>query len=135
MFKPSSLRAGILRADFGMFVPYAFKKVHDKSLGEQKYLLLMIYAINRLLNRKTRRLLINLPPQPLGEKREADVGANAVAVGGRQLDGAAERDAGNDDLRGFERRGGRRAHAVQQRVEQRLETVGKLDVQHCCRFP
>lgn len=63
--KPSSLRAGILRADFGMFVPYAFKKVHDENLGDQKYIFLMVYAINRLLNRKTRRLLINLPPQHL----------------------------------------------------------------------
>src|SRR4051794_37494811 len=61
----SSIRAKLLGENFEFFTKFAFKKTHGKSLGEQEYLKVMMYSIASVINRKTRRLLINLPPQHL----------------------------------------------------------------------
>src|SRR4051794_11960861 len=60
-----SVEANLIRSDFGAFVPYAFRMVHGEILGNQPYVDAMIYVISGLIDRKIRRLLINLPPQHL----------------------------------------------------------------------
>jgi predicted phage terminase large subunit-like protein len=55
----------LIRSDFGAFVSYAFRMHHGQMLGNQLYVKAMIYIISGLINGKTTRLLINLPPQHL----------------------------------------------------------------------
>ncbi|MFL6818026.1 MAG: phage terminase large subunit [Bradyrhizobium sp.] len=55
----------LISADFGAFVSYAFRMKHGEMLGDQPYVKAMVYIISGMINRKLRRLLINLPPQHL----------------------------------------------------------------------
>lgn len=60
-----ALKTSLIRANFGAFVRYAFKMTHGKALGDQPYVDHMCYVITQMIEGKTRRLLINLPPQHL----------------------------------------------------------------------
>lgn len=62
---PSASVERLIRSDFRPFVSYAFRMTHGEMLGDQPYVDAMIYVISGLINRKIRRLLINLPPQHL----------------------------------------------------------------------
>jgi len=57
--------ARLVRTDFATFVAFAFQDKHGEALGNQPYIALLCYMISGLISRKTRRLLINLPPQHL----------------------------------------------------------------------
>ncbi|UEM15455.1 hypothetical protein J4G43_015355 [Bradyrhizobium barranii subsp. barranii] len=60
-----SITIELARSQFRRFVPYAFKKVHDKKLGDQPYVMHMCHVIEELISGYEKRLLINLPPQHL----------------------------------------------------------------------
>jgi predicted phage terminase large subunit-like protein len=60
-----SITIGLARSQFHQFVPYAFKKVHGKKLGDQPYVIHMCHVIDGLISGNDTRLLINLPPQHL----------------------------------------------------------------------
>ncbi len=78
---------------------------------------------------------LGLPPQPVREVGEVDVGADPVAP--RKLDDQAPRDgrARHDDLVGLERRTAGRllAQAPDELVGEGLEAVGEVEVQHAGR--
>ena len=57
--------ASVVRSDFKAFVRYAFRKTDDEELGDQPYVDHMCFEIEKLISGKTKRLLINLPPQHL----------------------------------------------------------------------
>jgi predicted phage terminase large subunit-like protein len=63
--KPRTVEANLVRADFGTFVRYAFKKAHGEALGDQPYVDHLCFSISQLIDCKINRLLINLPPQHL----------------------------------------------------------------------
>jgi predicted phage terminase large subunit-like protein len=65
MVDPESVRATLLRFDFSTFVSYAFKRVHGEKLGTQPYVQHVCHVISGLITRRTKRLLINMPPQHL----------------------------------------------------------------------
>lgn len=50
---------------FRLFVPFAFRRAHDRALGEQPYITHMCHRIEGLIDHRENRLLINLPPQHL----------------------------------------------------------------------
>lgn len=60
-----SVAIELARSEFRHFVPYAFKRAHGKSLGDQPYVQHMCAVIEGLISGKHKRLLINLPPQHL----------------------------------------------------------------------
>src|SRR5437868_4329786 len=60
-----SVEMAIIRRSFAPFVRYAFRETHGEALGDEPYIPHMCYVISGLIDRKTRRLLINLPPQHL----------------------------------------------------------------------
>jgi hypothetical protein len=62
---PRPVEMALIRSQFNAFVRYAFRMRHGEALGDQPYIDHMCYVISNLINRKTRRLLINLPPQHL----------------------------------------------------------------------
>ena len=57
--------ARLIRTDFAAFVAYAFQNKHAEPLGDQPYIALLCYVISGLISGKTKRLLVNLPPQHL----------------------------------------------------------------------
>jgi predicted phage terminase large subunit-like protein len=65
MSTTSAIKQSILRKSFLAFVAYAFSQTHDEKLGKQKYIERLCYVISRFIEGKTRRLIINLPPQHL----------------------------------------------------------------------
>ena len=60
-----SLDAAILRESFSAFVLRAFRQTHDQRLGPQPYVQHLCNEITKFIDGKTKRLLINLPPQHL----------------------------------------------------------------------
>jgi predicted phage terminase large subunit-like protein len=60
-----SLQANLIRSSFDAFVRQAFRMNHGEILGNQPYVLHMCHVISELIDGKTKRLLINLPPQHL----------------------------------------------------------------------
>ena len=72
----------------------------------------------------------DLPPQPLRQKGEPHVRADAEALRRGELDPASDRRAPHDDLFVNERRFGRGGHCVEERVLEVLEAVGESDLQH-----
>ena len=73
----------------------------------------------------------DLPPQPLRQEVELDVGADAVRIGDGQAQVAAHRGVRHDHLlRGRTRRRCAVAQALHQLLAQRLQAVGKVEVQH-----
>jgi predicted phage terminase large subunit-like protein len=61
----SALNTSLIRSNFGSFVRYAFKATHGEALGNQPYIDHMCHVISQMIDGKTRRLLVNLPPQHL----------------------------------------------------------------------
>jgi predicted phage terminase large subunit-like protein len=64
----TNLRAfetSLIRSNFGAFVRHAFKMTHGMALGDQPYVNHLCYVISQMIDGKTKRLLINLPPQHL----------------------------------------------------------------------
>ena len=72
----------------------------------------------------------DLLPQPLREVVEAQVGADAFAVGHRQLHHAPQRAARHHDLALPERPRLLGAGALEQGVEEDLEAVGEAEMEH-----
>jgi len=60
-----SLDAAILRESFSAFVQRAYRETHDQRLGHQPYVQHLCNEITKLIDGKTTRLLINVPPQHL----------------------------------------------------------------------
>jgi hypothetical protein len=60
-----SIEAVLIRSQFNAFVRHAFRMTHGEVLGSQPYVDHMCYVISQLIEGKTDRLLINLPPQHL----------------------------------------------------------------------
>ena len=60
-----SIEANLVRANFGAFVRYAFRKNHGVRLGDQPYIDHLCYSVSQLIDGEINRLLINLPPQHL----------------------------------------------------------------------
>ena len=60
-----SITATFAGSQFRLFVPYAFRRMHDHALGDQPYVTYMCHMIEELMHGKHDRLLINLPPQHL----------------------------------------------------------------------
>ena len=62
---PDLIRAKIIRSDFHMFVQQAFYEMHGQKIDDQPYVQQLCFRISELIERKSNRLLINLPPQHL----------------------------------------------------------------------
>jgi hypothetical protein len=62
---PRSVKANLIRSNFGSFVRHAFRMVHGEKLGNQPYVDHLCYVISLLIEGAINRLLINLPPQHL----------------------------------------------------------------------
>jgi hypothetical protein len=60
-----ALEATLIASHFNIFIRHAFRMVHGQKLGDQPYVEHMCHVISRLIEGKTTRLLINLPPQHL----------------------------------------------------------------------
>jgi predicted phage terminase large subunit-like protein len=59
------LQISLIRSNFGAFVRYAFNMTRGEALGDQPYVDHMCHIISQMIEGKTGRLLINLPPQHL----------------------------------------------------------------------